>query len=332
LRIFALEYATGGGILESPALASCRPEGEAMLRRLVGDLADIPGVEIEIAVDEATSGWPQNARCHHVTSADRVHPTWDEIMSASDAIWPIAPETGGILADLTARAEQRQLRVLGSPSGVVRLAGSKRATSEHLATHGLPVVPTYSFQAAPDLPPSTTGWVVKPDDGAGSEGTLHLATTQELRRWCSDCRDEAAVIQPFVPGIPISISMLAQRGRAWILACNTQDVRREGNEFSYYGGWVGGAEELRPLLTPIAEAVAEAMPQLWGYAGIDLIATPAGPVILEINPRLTTSYVGLRASIGLNPAEIVLRLLDEPLPSLIRPIAPRVVRVEARAP
>lgn len=333
LRIFALEYATGGGILESPALASCRPEGEAMLRRLVADLADIPGVEIEIAVDEATSGWPQRTHCRHVTSTDRVQPTWDDLMSASDAIWPIAPETDGILAELTERAKRRQRRVLGSPSGTVRLAGSKRATAEHLEKHGLPVVPTYMFQAAPGLPSSTTGWVVKPDDGTGGEGTLHLATGAELRRWCTEHGDDSdAVIQRFVPGVSISISMLAQRGRAWILACNRQDVRREGNGFSYQGGWVGGAEELRPKLTPIAEAIAEALPQLWGYVGVDLIATPAGPVILEINPRLTTSYVGLRASAGLNPAAMVLRLLDKSLPSLIQPIAPRVVRVEARPP
>ena len=105
-----------------------------MLRTLVTDLADIPEVEIEIAVDAATSAaWPPRVRCHSIVSADRVDPTWDEILSTSDTIWPIAPETGGLLAALTERAEQRQRKVLGSPSGAVRLTGSKLATAQHLA-------------------------------------------------------------------------------------------------------------------------------------------------------------------------------------------------------
>lgn len=332
MRIFALEYATGGGTLERPALAHCRPEGEAMLRRLVADLADIPGVEIEIAADEAAPAWPERVRCHRVASADRVGPTWDAILSTSDAFWPIAPETDGILAELIARAERGRHKILASPSATVRIAGSKLATAEHLAAHGIPVVPTYPIRAAADLPASATGWVVKPDDGAGGDGALHLATTEELRRWHRKSGDGTAVIQPFVPGIPISVSMLAQRGRAWILACNTQVIHRDGKGFSYRGGWVGGAEKMRPALTPIADAIAEALPDLWGYVGIDLIATSEAPVVLEINPRLTSSYAGLRESTGLNPASLALRLLDEPLSSLIHPIEPRAVKIAVSVP
>jgi predicted ATP-grasp superfamily ATP-dependent carboligase len=42
---------------------------------------------------------------------------------------------------------------------------------------------------------------------------------------------------------------------------------------------------------------------------VDLVATASGPVVLEINPRLTTSYCGLRPALHLNAAELVLRLL-----------------------
>ena len=36
--------------------------------------------------------------------------------------------------------------------------------------------------------------------------------------------------------------------------------------------------------------------------------TETGPVVVEINPRLTTSYVGLRESIALNPAELIVSI------------------------
>ena len=330
MRIFALEYATGGGILESPALAHCRPEGAAMLRALAGDLADVPPHEIVIAVDEgAPTNWPPRIRRHRIAT-NRVTEDWDALMRAADAVWFVAPETGGILADLTARAERLSRPVLGCSAAAVEIAASKLATARYLARHGVSAVPTNPISAIGQLPPSKTGWVLKPDDGVGSEDTWFCATAADLRQRVGHA--EGAVIQPFIAGEPLSISLLAQRGRAWILACNTQDVRREGNALVYRGGTVSGAEELRPMLTPIAEAIAEALPELWGYVGIDLIATAQGPVVLEINPRLTISYIGLRQSIGLNPAELVLRLLDEPLPSLIRPLAPRPIKVGTTTP
>ncbi len=40
----------------------------------------------------------------------------------------------------------------------------------------------------------------------------------------------------------------------------------------------------------------------------DGVGPESGPVVVEINPRLTTSYVGLRKSLSLNPAELILSI------------------------
>ncbi|MEZ5950145.1 MAG: ATP-grasp domain-containing protein [Planctomycetaceae bacterium] len=43
--------------------------------------------------------------------------------------------------------------------------------------------------------------------------------------------------------------------------------------------------------------ILAAIPGLKGYIGIDLLVDPLGqapPVVLEVNPRLTTSYLGYR--------------------------------------
>jgi predicted ATP-grasp superfamily ATP-dependent carboligase len=42
---------------------------------------------------------------------------------------------------------------------------------------------------------------------------------------------------------------------------------------------------------------------------VDFIQSEKGPVVLGISPRLTATYVGLHASIGCNPAGLVLALL-----------------------
>ncbi|MCU7856922.1 MAG: ATP-grasp domain-containing protein, partial [Candidatus Thiodiazotropha sp. (ex Lucinoma borealis)] len=60
--------------------------------------------------------------------------------------------------------------------------------------------------------------------------------------------------------------------------------------------------------------VAAAMPELWGIVGIDTLDTDTGLKVLEVNPRITTSYVGLKESIGVNPAGLVLDLLNNGMP------------------
>ena len=56
--------------------------------------------------------------------------------------------------------------------------------------------------------------------------------------------------------------------------------------------------------------IAAALPRLRGYVGVDIVAADAGPVVLEVNPRLTTSCSGLRAALGLNVAALELGLPD----------------------
>jgi predicted ATP-grasp superfamily ATP-dependent carboligase len=54
--------------------------------------------------------------------------------------------------------------------------------------------------------------------------------------------------------------------------------------------------------------VAKAIPGLRGFVGIDLVWHPrCGPVVIEVNPRVTCAYVGLSASLGRNLAAELLR-------------------------
>ena len=47
---------------------------------------------------------------------------------------------------------------------------------------------------------------------------------------------------------------------------------------------------------------------LRGYVGVDMVLGDAGDYAIEINPRLTTSYLGLRQLCQQNLAELILRL------------------------
>jgi hypothetical protein len=74
---------------------------------------------------------------------------------------------------------------------------------------------------------------------------------------------------------------------------------------------LGGEIPLAIGLAERAEALAAraiaAMPPAVGFVGVDLVLGPAPDgsedYVIEINPRLTTSYVGLRAAARTNLAE-----------------------------
>ena len=65
----------------------------------------------------------------------------------------------------------------------------------------------------------------------------------------------------------------------------------------------------------LALAAVAAMPGTTGYVGVDLILgeNPDGSqdVVVEINPRLTTSYVGLRQVCRQNLAQAMLDVAQE---------------------
>jgi biotin carboxylase len=56
----------------------------------------------------------------------------------------------------------------------------------------------------------------------------------------------------------------------------------------------------------LAEKVIESFPGLRGYIGIDLILGKDNISVLDVNARLTTSYIGLRQVAGFNMAKALI--------------------------
>jgi len=150
--------------------------------------------------------------------------------------------------------------------------------------------------------------VVKPDDGAGCQDTLLFRSRSQLLAWLPNHARPGLVFQPYVRGDARSLSLLCCEGRARVLACNRQKVRVAGDAFEFSGVSVGAVMDEGGRYAALADAIARALPGLWGYCGVDFIETDTGPMVLEVNPRLTTSYAGLRRAIGMNPAQLVLEL------------------------
>lgn len=332
MRILVCEFVTGGGMPpETPIPASLAREGDLMLRALVGDLLDVPGVAVTVTRDARLAPLPPPVRSITVSDTRESWALWEELSRTVDAVWPIAPETDGAMERVCRLVEASDRRLLASRADAVAVTASKAATADALAEVGLPVVQTWRAADLND-PPVDGPWVVKPDDGAGCADTLCLRDRATWVQWRGAGDRSGFIVQPFVPGTPASLSMLCRDGRAWPLTANRQDVALSGAAFSYRGGVVAGLA-WSPKLRVLARGVAEALPGLFGSVGVDFIAGADGPVILEVNPRLTTSYVGLRRATGMNVAAAVLGLAQEPplIPGPVERVEPVHVNLEETA-
>ncbi len=239
-----------------------------------------------------------------IADQDDVWATWDSCMAQVDAVLLIAPETGGYLGQLSAMAERLNKMVLGCHTQAVQIAADKYQTYQYLKRHNIQTPSTYLYA---DWPQSQGAWLAKPIDGAGCADTAVFENPHQLDAWMQT-RKQSHIIQPFVEGVPASFSMLCKAGKAYLLACNRQKIRFNDAELEYQGGVVNELIEYRDAFQHIAEKIAEAFSGLVGYVGVDLIVNGDDIYVLEINPRLTTSYVAMHQACGVNPARMLLDL------------------------
>ena len=290
----------------SESLAS---EGDMMLQALLDDLLEIPQVAIVVPRDSRLGELPLDNGCNRIEECMvgdfDFRRIWLSLVSQCDAVWPIAPETAGLLETLCADVEQAKKILLNTPSSVVKEASSKINTLERLHAQGLSVVPTYRLpDDGLDL---SLPWVIKPDDGVGCEG-IHIIRDINQRKRLLHQHSENRIVQPLVAGEPMSLSLLCQGGKAEILSLNRMNVEYVDDGFCLRCCESSKAFSKESRFQELANGVSATFPGLWGYVGVDFLLTDSQLLVLEVNPRLTTSYAGLNQAIGYNPARKVLAM------------------------
>lgn len=314
MRVFVLEYVTGGGLAGSPLPPALAAEGSLMRDALTADLLALPGIEVLLALDARLPFPPRHPRLHPlvITSDEAPWPRWERALAGVDIFWSVAPETKGVLERLARLGAKAGVSLALSSAAAIALTASKRATLASLAAAGIPHVPAWPLH--PPYPPSPAGYVLKPDDGVGAEGARFVADAAEITA------EEGCLLQPYVQGEPLSLSLLIREEEVRLLSCNAQETELVSGGFHYRGWVAGGAERHRTAALPLARAIATAIPGLFGYVGVDLIATAEGILVLEVNPRLTTPYAVLSRALGVNVAGLVLDALrGAPWPELPLP-------------
>src|SRR5699024_10431053 len=113
-----------------------------MLQALLNDLAGKSGVQSVILRDFRLD-IPLNVyRCHYIRNLNEFRHRWLACLDYVDAILPIAPETGGLLAEIQTWVLKTGKRLLGCHPEATAIATSKMKTAQSLSAAKLAVAPT----------------------------------------------------------------------------------------------------------------------------------------------------------------------------------------------
>ncbi len=315
MRVLVYEYLTGGGLWsesgDASSVGALLEEGQSMAQAICQDLAAVSDVEVLRLLDTRLKRHLPSVRCVPVSSPAEESAALAKWTQRCDWTLLIGPETDGRLLKRCRQIEAIGGRLLSPDSRFVALTGDKCATAQHLAIGSVPTPYAVSLSGSSALPADFPyPAVIKPCDGAGAVATRRVTSACDR---LDGLQDSPVRLEQWIAGTPASVSVISgPLTKSWLPPCR-QFISDDGR-----CGYLGGAT---PLVSPLAEratrlgmAAMDALPPTTGYIGIDMVLGPDpggnDDVVLEVNPRLTTSYVGLRQVALANLAEAMLAIAD----------------------
>ncbi len=306
MNILIYEHASAGGFAESAVSPSILAEGFGMLRSLVTGLKSA-GHRVTVIVAA------ELIRFNPALSADCIIPVFSfheaqqailRVCTTIDAVYIIAPETGGALHSLVEFVEQNGVPTLNCSSKAIQAVSNKAVLYETLSSNGLKIPRTIMLDKSDSIIKDierrfSFPVVFKPLDGVGCSGISLVKDRSQIvnavAKIDAELASEKFVVQEYLEGEAVSVSLLCTSSDASPFSLNKQEIDLLGPEETsvYVGGCVPYDHELKLKAFEVAKAVAGCFSGLRGYVGVDLILTEKEPVVVDVNPRLTTSFIGL---------------------------------------
>jgi predicted ATP-grasp superfamily ATP-dependent carboligase len=271
---------------------------------------------------------------------------WSDIAKGCDAVIVIAPEIDDILHQVVQCMRQSECPIVAPDTLFLDVANDKWKTAIHLKQSTLPCIPTWpanqwlelfyrdsrNTELSHHFPKE--GWVLKRRLGAGSTDMQRFANTdclvEKLESYSHESLSKNSenrlqdlsqwIIQPWLLGTPCSLAMIANPKHPWrVLGAMQQHFSSDGA----YSGGEGPLNISDSKLSSFAHELLRCIPgSPNGWLGIDFLQSPDNNLIpLEINARLTSSYLGYRQLFGPTLAPAIIGL---PLPKTFPANTPRL--------
>jgi predicted ATP-grasp superfamily ATP-dependent carboligase len=325
-KIFIFEFVSGGGFNQTIIPTSLFCEGFGMLRCIIEDLKALD-FEITTMLDSRIYflyDFLQADIIRKVEKNNTYLKIFKDLIIDSKYVFIIAPETSGILYKLTKIAKNHNRTILSTNLQGIKYGTSKILTSRIFKKYNISTPKTFRIPFQNDLldldfilhkfRKLNCPIVIKPEDGVGAESLHYFETKSQILEFFTghDIKIDKKsyyVLQEYIEGRDLSLSLIGSPflfENPLLLSVNSQNININYEESEYLGGYTP-YENYKKIIEKISSILKKVkFLEIEGYFGIDFIEQSSHYLnFIEINPRLTTSYIGLRNILKYNCAELI---------------------------
>lgn len=206
----------------------------------------------------------------------------------------ISPESNMIAQSIYKLIEKIGFNILISDLFLIKLFSSKKKTIKFLKKIGIPCV---NYIEEIENINCDRKFVLKPEYGAGSENVYLLTKLDELKKLLKKV-DYPCIVQHFKSGLAGSINILCFKNTIILLSCNKHILKFDKGTVKQIGSLVGGLENYRRDLQSLVDNIGLKIKGLYGFISMDVILVKKIWNIVEVNPRISTTYCGLKNAFG----------------------------------
>ena len=325
LKILIYEHTSSGGYAGQLISNGILSEGFGMLRTVTSDFKAADH-EITVLLDGRIS------KLNPPISADCTVPIFypqearnflTKIAKINDAVLVVAPETAQNLQSLVELVEKTGKVSLNSESTAISKVANKTILYQALKKNHVPIPKTASLRVNDDLAEVKRAIknelsypvLFKPADGISCSGLSIVKEEAQAEKAIERIKAESSelnfVAQEFIEGEAASVSLLCAKCKAYAISLNQQTIKigSPAETSCYEGGSVPFDHPLKQEAFAMAEKVGDVFEGLRGYVGVDLVLAKDKVFVVDVNPRLTTSYVGLSRVADFNVAEAMVNAI-----------------------
>ncbi len=245
----------------------------------------------------------------------------------------IAAENNNNLYNITKILEENNVNLYTSTSEACLKSSDKYETYESLPMN-IPQPKSFRFKIDPkgywkraienlhekwqaEDPLTPLKLIIKPLMGVDCEDIVIIEKIEDLTLDLDKIFTPGSrvLVQEYIEGTDISVSLISDGENAMPLSLNEQYVELKDDKGRYLGGKLPFENKYGDEALEIAKKAVESMEGLKGFVGVDLIINADekdiySVYLLEINSRFTTPYVGLKQISNINIGDSIIKLID----------------------
>ena len=288
-KVLIYEYFTGGGIInEELCSSSLLSEAKIIVNSVVNEYCKSQEYQVYYFLDSRLK-LDNLGKSIEVKSSEQLYDI--KLLRTFDLILPILPEQNMELYSYCEFLAEQNIETLISSPETIKVLSDKYVFSSFCHKHNIPCIPSYLSSQINAIPHDTI--IEKDRYGVGCSHVKKISKKDSIKR-------KKMIYQPYIKGNHFSLCVYYEKKSFKILTLNEQDIVLDNNKIKLRSLKVNVKNSHYLELYSILRNIYKSLPGLYAYVGVDLIMTRDKILVVEVNPRLTTSFTGISSTLGIN--------------------------------